>query len=711
MQDNGWEMPSADHGWNGLEIDHSEWHGTLASVPMPAASWSQSFSQKLWAAIILAAALCISFGVYVTAEKRIDRLNRVREDSMRLADELKDSSDNLTRMVRTFVATGDPAHEKNYREILEIRDGRMPRRNSESGIYWELGGAGRADRQSRSHEGEKIPLIELMRATGITDAELKHLENAKRESDALTATEFRAMDAVRKIPPGDHAARARIIATLHDAAYRESKKRIMRAIWEFCSAIDTRTENEVRAAIRVALAARIVFIVLGVLLFLSLARIYSSLRKILGGTLDEVHGQILRLGADGGGDLERHWPQGTILEWLAEAGRKLRDISADRARVTEELQQTQQRFRTIFEEAPLGIAMVDSFSGQLLMANRKFAEIIGRTIEETASINWMSITHPDDVQPDLDNMKRMNAGEVDGFHMEKRYFHKDGATIWISMTIARLSASDSGPRRHLCMIEDITARKQRETDLRVAKEAAEAASVAKSNFLSTMSHEIRTPLNGVIGMTELLLESQLDDEQCELATMLKVSGEHLLLVFEDILDISKIEAGLVTVSSAPFALHKLVAGVVDLFSFSARQKGIEIRWLVDPEIPPVVSGDGNKIRQILMNLVGNAEKFTASGEVDIRVSIAGSTPSGTTLRFEIRDTGIGIKPAQMKFLFEPFTQADNSSTREYGGTGLGLAIAAKLARLLGGETGVESTQGRGSTFWFTAVVGFIKNSS
>jgi two-component system, sensor histidine kinase and response regulator len=231
---------------------------------------------------------------------------------------------------------------------------------------------------------------------------------------------------------------------------------------------------------------------------------------------------------------------------------------------------------------------------------------------------------------------------------------------------------------------------------------AQAANQAKSEFLANMSHEIRTPMNGVIGMAELLLDGPLSTQQRDCAKTIRDSARALLTVINDILDFSKIEAGKLEMEASPVDVRDLAEDVARLIAAQAHAKGLEVTAHIDPAVPDLVKGDPGRLRQVLVNLCGNAVKFTHEGEVALDVKVAASDAESTTLRFEVRDTGIGIPANRLDNLFKPFTQVDTSTTRRFGGTGLGLSIVRRLAEIMGGEAGVDSREGLGSTFWFTA---------
>lgn len=294
-------------------------------------------------------------------------------------------------------------------------------------------------------------------------------------------------------------------------------------------------------------------------------------------------------------------------------------------------------------------------------------------------------------------------GEKPSVTSQGRLQTRDGEWLWVE-TSSSVMYDAGKPVGLLGVVRDISERKQVEQELKRARDAAEANTEAKSAFLANMSHEIRTPMNGVIGMSNLLLETKLDEEQIEFAQTIRNSAEALLTVLNDILDFSKIEAGKLQFEELDFDLIETVEQTADLLAPRAMARGVSTSILVSQDLPQLVRGDSGRLRQVLLNLYGNAIKFTAKGEITISAQTVEELAEGTKLRFEVRDTGIGISPQVQAQLFQPFSQADNSTTRKFGGTGLGLVICKQIVELMHGEIDVESVPGAGSTFWFTAVL-------
>ncbi|MCM3873935.1 MAG: response regulator [Pyrinomonadaceae bacterium] len=369
---------------------------------------------------------------------------------------------------------------------------------------------------------------------------------------------------------------------------------------------------------------------------------------------------------------------------------------AERVRIEAELADSVRRERLTIENALDVICAVD-IDGRFVSVNAACFKVWGYRPEELIGRRYIEIVAPEDVLRTNEVAASIVSGSpVTSF--ENRYRHKNGSWVDVMWT------AYWSEKEHLmfAVARDITARKRIEAELEQARDEALESVRLKSEFLANMSHEIRTPMNGVIGMTGLLLDTDLSSTQREFTDTIQTSAEELLIIINDILDFSKIEAGLMRFESIDFELHGSVEATLELLAPRAQAKGLELASLVYRDVPTALRGDPGRLRQVLTNLIGNAVKFTEQGEVVVSVTKVDETESNVMLRFEIQDTGIGISANSRRLLFRAFTQADGSTTRKYGGTGLGLVISEQLVELMGGKIGIESTPGAGSTFWFTA---------
>jgi len=378
----------------------------------------------------------------------------------------------------------------------------------------------------------------------------------------------------------------------------------------------------------------------------------------------------------------------------------LTDIT-EQKQAEEDLKKSEEQFRLISETLPVGVFEADE-SGGCIYTNSKWQEIFGVSLNESLTSDWIEFIYEEDRQSVSKEWHSMTEN-LNSFSTECRIKTNNEAIKWIRIHSSPVF-SDAGIR-YTGTVEDITGRKQSEKELRMAKEAAEAANKAKSLFLANMSHEIRTPMNGVIGMTGLLLETNLAEEQYDFVETIRTSADSLLSLINDILDYSKIEAGQLELEILDFDLRNTVEDTTDVVSLKAYNKGLEMACLIHPDVPTMVRGDPGRLRQILINLLGNAIKFTEEGEIFLKVMLEEERGDKTTIKFLISDTGIGIPKDRQHALFKSFSQIDASTSRKYGGTGLGLAISKQLAEMMGGRIGIDSTEEKGTTFWFTVIFG------
>ncbi|MDH2916946.1 MAG: ATP-binding protein, partial [Gallionella sp.] len=579
--------------------------------------------------------LAITFAAYVWSEKQVNHAIEQRHLRFLLADELRQSSDDLTRMVRTYVVTGDPIYKKHYQDILDIREGKIPRPDGYQDIYrdMELSNA-----PPHSGSGQAIALLELMRQAGFTDQELAKLAQAKANSDGLTTTELLAMKLIETTGTYSAANHAQARMMLYDAKYHQAKAAIMKPIAEYYQLAETRTRNAVLTAENHALILRIVLITTGLILLILILRTNTFLTPAISETVGEVTVHSPMSGRPG------------IINCIFFAMAIISVAAALRIWPLQAL-----GVKLVWLTFYPAVMLVSLYGGLL-------AGLMGTALACLIAIflGQLLVGAPFIDQP----------------------------ADWLGMAVFVLTGT---------MISSVSeAMLRANARAKEAQNLAEAANVAKSAFLANMSHELRTPLNAILGFSSLMRrDSQLSKSQQFNLDIINRSGQHLLTQINDILEMAKIEAGRIQLKNAPFDLGGMVRDVMEMMNIRAREKNLRLLLDQSSKFPRYILGDEARLRQVLINLVGNAIKFSEQGGVTVRLGTREDSTSH--LIIEVEDSGSGITPEDQQRLFQPFVQL-GKHPGDNKGTGLGLAITQQFVRLMGGSIRVESTPGKGSLF-------------
>ncbi|MES2019385.1 MAG: ATP-binding protein [Pseudomonadota bacterium] len=614
----------------------------------------------LWMIVCTFILYSSAFIFYVSAEKKIDVVNEQRLTSFRLIDELRQSSDDLTRMVRAYVATADPRFKQHYQDILDIRNGNQARPANYGNIYWHLAG-----QEAPEPRGARIALLVLMERAGFTHAEFAKLAVSKRNSDDLSHTEYAAMTLIEASTDN----RPRAVTMLFDPHYDRAKLGIMQPIGEVIDMSARRMQGALSAATQRAYRLRLLVMLLGVALVMLVWRLLKVLNQE-------------------------------------------KNDKAD----------SEQRYRTLIDHAPEAIIVMEIGDGAIVDANPNAARLFGCPREALIGASWKRFTDlalaDGGSAPAIDEamLARLKRGAV--VMAERRVNTADGRRVHCQWQAVRLpdalhhfvrvslvditqrklaEAANARMTRQLQAHRDSLEREveQRTADLRSARDVAEAANRAKSVFLSNMSHELRTPLNAILGFCYLLhRDPSLSAQQRKTLVIIKKSGDHLLGLINDVLEIAKIESGCITVQLASCDLAELADDVVDMFRVRAAEKGNQLQIDAASPFPRYIVSDEGKLRQVCINLLSNAIKATEHGSVTLRLGVCG--PGGERLSIEVQDNGCGIAPEDQAMLMRPFVQVGIQNKQE--GSGLGLAISSQFIQLLGGTLTLRSVPGQGSTF-------------
>ena len=724
-----------------------------------------STAKLFFIAFALMMALSIFIGIiaglaYLNQQDLIKNQER-RYQSYLLADELRQSSDDLTRFARTYAVTQDRKYEQMYWKILAIRNGEKPRPIHYERIYWDFFAPNMKKPQP---DGRSVPLETLMLESGFSPEEFSKIQEAKEKSDNLVKMEEIAMNAVKGLYKDDSGqftkrrepdpAFARKL--MHNARYHDEKAKIMKPIDDFFVLLDERTKNNVQHlstnGYRYLFVIILSIVALNVIIFSGYRIIRARMRQmrsLIGTMVETQENKDLSLranirAADEIGQAGRAF--NSLMDTVQQSVDKVNQTadSLKEVNLKIERENKEQSDLNALVKALRGEQKIEQLADNLLSS---LAEILNfqtgiiyirmaeETLQRTSSYALPMDKGPQTIQPGegpigqaaLDGKLKvikdaqdyakvpLGTGEIPPVDILVFPMLLNEETLGIlelgaikaftSEQIEWLRKASATMAVAIRMSLDLSEREKNRKDLEIARDIADNANASKSEFLANMSHEIRTPMNAVMGMAHLALKTELTPKQRDYLKKIQSSANSLLGIINDILDFSKIEAGKMDMEAVDFQLEDTLDNISTVAGIKTEEKGLELLIKTDPSVPTALVGDPLRLGQILINLSNNAVKFTDKGEIVISIEMVKKDKEDVTLKFSIQDTGIGMTEVQAAKLFKPFSQADTSTTRKYGGTGLGLTISKRLAEMMGGEIWVESEQGQGSTFSFTADFG------
>lgn len=640
-------------------------------------------SLSIWPTVAMFFAFFLAFAAYVHSEKQIDHAHERRLLSFQLAGELRQSSDDLTRMARSYVVTGEPRYKRYFQDILDIRNGVKPRPENYADAYWDMV---LADRQPPPENGSGgVALLDRMRRAGFSEAELGMLMQAKASSDELTHLEFEAMKLVESNSANIAATRLKASLMLRDGRYNRAKAEIMAGINAFFKHVNERTLAAVHEMEGRASLFRIIAILIGCGAIFLLLRNYRYLRTVLGGDADEIHGLLSRIGRGDIVDAAAISPgaEGSILAGLVEMQGRLRALEQGRQSAAQQQRDDAARMSAILDNVLDGIitigerGIIESFNQA---ATNIFgygeAEVIGRNVK-------MLMPEPYHGEHDtyLSNYTTTGNKKIIGIGRQVVGRRKDGTTFPMDLAVSEMRLGDR--RMFTGIVRDITERVKVER--------------MKSEFISTVSHELRTPLTSIRGSLALIVGGVVGELPAAAKPMIEIAhknSERLILLVNDILDMEKIEEGKMEFDMQPCELMPLLVHALE--GNRAYGEQFKVSYELENSLPgTTVKVDANRLMQVLANLLSNAAKFSPpGGKVTVAVMRLGSR-----VRVEIKDHGSGIPDEFKGRIFQKFAQADASDTKKKGGTGLGLSITKAMVEQMGGAIGFESQPNVLTTFF------------
>lgn len=636
--------------------------------------------------------LALAFGGYVFTEKQLERAHQQRHRSYQLTNQLRQSSDELTRMVRTYVITGDTRFKTYYQTILDIRNGGKARPLDYFYIYWDL----ILDNPlaQRPDDGPAIALLELIRQAGFTEQELVKLQQAKTNSDALTTLEFEAMKLAET--PGQHAAgeHARARLMVHDSNYHRAKAGIMRPINEVYLSMEQRTQAAIDRARDMARLFRLIFILTVLVSAYLMWRAYAGLRSTLGGSTTEVQAQMQRIArADFSGKIVvAPGMEQSVLAKLSEMQDQLAAYENEREHSLAAIRESEQRYRSLVEWSPEPIVV--HRDAKVLYANPAAVKMFGaKSVAQLVDKPILELVHPAFHSMVQERLKKFAANGLPADMVEQRYLKLDGTPIDVEVRGKSLMF-DGAPAVYVA-IRDITERRRLDR--------------LKAEFISTVSHELRTPLTSIHASLRLLecgIGGALPTPAVKLVELAQKNSQRLVLLVNDILDIEKIAAGKMTLNLQTIDLVALVQQAIVDNAIYGDNLNVHFELTTHPA-QAMVLADANRLAQVMANLLSNAAKFSGQAPtVEIRILCAEGKA-----RVEVEDHGEGIQADFQDEIFAAFAQANRSDTRQQGGTGLGLKISKSLIDAMQGEIGFSTDPGQGTTFWFTLALALAQDQN